>query len=152
MHSACTLVMRRRFSVSARLADSWVSWEWSCVNCLALTALPDVAMDWRAAPPLCAFVLRLAMVFAHDLAAAMWLRYGLLIHRLLIAVPRCAWCYSCKPSTDCGASPDARKKATTSPAPHFPIVIVLNKDEKSSRSNAAGLRCGLANLDQAVQR
>lgn len=31
MHSACTLVIRRRFSVSARLADSCASWEWRCV-------------------------------------------------------------------------------------------------------------------------
>jgi hypothetical protein len=31
-------------------------------NCLALIALPDVAMDWRVAPPLCVFGLRLAIV------------------------------------------------------------------------------------------
>ncbi len=29
MASACTLVMRKRFSVSARLAESWASCDWS---------------------------------------------------------------------------------------------------------------------------
>lgn len=82
MASACTLVMRKRFSVSARLAESCASCDWSWAwkskrdirdsvadtrkskrtSCLALTAPPDEAIDCRDA----VFVLKLRDAMARE--------------------------------------------------------------------------------------
>jgi hypothetical protein len=123
-------------------------------NCRALTALPDVAMDWRAAPPLCAFVLRLAMAFYTRCCCSNVVAMRLVDPLIAECCPPASGVVLANPASTAGQHPTLEREPPHRPHHTSQLLLSWKKTRRAPVLTAPATDGpgGLTSLNQVVRR